>query len=169
MADTVTLKGTEVYLNGPVLHVGDNTPEAIVVTKDLKEKQIGGKKEEQQLIITVPSLDTAVCEMETKKFNEMLSKYTAIDISVVSMDLPFAQGRFCESFAIANITTASDFRYKDMEKFGVLIGEGALKGLMARAVFLINKEGKIVYKQLVSEITDEPDYQSVIKALDALK
>ena len=169
MADTVTLKGTEVYLNGPVLHVGDNTPEAIVVTKDLKEKQIGGKKEEQQLIITVPSLDTAVCEMETKKFNEMLAKYTAIDISVVSMDLPFAQGRFCESFAIANITTASDFRYKDMEKFGVLIGEGALKGLMARAVFLINKEGKIVYKQLVSEITDEPDYQSVIKALDALK
>jgi thiol peroxidase len=169
MADTVTLKGNAVYLNGPVLNIGDYTPEAIVVTKDLKEKQIGGKKEKPQLIITVPSLDTAVCEMETKKFNEMLAKYTSIDTNVVSMDLPFAQGRFCESFAIANITTASDFRYKDMEKFGVLIGEGALKGLTARSVFIIDKDGKIVYKQLVPEITNEPDYQSVLKALDDLK
>ncbi len=169
MSETVSLKGTPVSLNGPALNVGDDAPEAIVLTKDLKEKKVGGKKEKNQLLITLPSLDTSVCEMETKKFNEMLANYDTIDVSVISMDLPFAQGRFCESYGIKNITTASDFRYKDMEKYGVLIGEGALKGLMARAVFIVDKEGKIVYKQLVPEITTEPNYDDVIKIISGLK
>ena len=169
MAETVSVKGNPVSLSGPTLNIGDTAPEVIVVTKDLKEKKVGGRKEKIQLIITLPSLDTSVCEMETKKFNEMLAKYTDIDVNVISMDLPFAQDRFCESYGIKNITTASDFRYRDMEKYGVIIGEGALKGLAARAVFIADKEGKIVYKQLVPEITNEPDYESVLKALDALK
>ena len=169
MAETILIKGNSASLTGPALNIGDTAPEAIVVVKDLKEKKVGGKKEKIQLIITLPSLDTSVCEMETKKFNEMLAKYANIDVNVISMDMPFAQDRFCESYGIKNITTASDFRYKDMEKYGVIIGEGALKGLTARAVFIADKEGKIVYKQLVSEITNEPDYEDVLKALNGLK
>ncbi len=169
MAETVTLKGNPVTLAGPTLNVGDNAPTACVVTKDLSEKEIGGKKDKVQLIITVPSLDTPVCETETRKFNELLKEFTdKVDVTVVSMDLPFAEKRFCESFSIANITVASDFRYRDMEKFGVLIAEGALKGLLARAVFIVDTEGKIAYKQLVPEITSEPNYDEVIEALKKL-
>jgi thiol peroxidase len=169
MAETVTLKGNTVSLVGPVLNVGDQAPEATVVTKDLEEKRIGGAKGVVQLIITVPSLDTPVCETETKKFNEMVAGMgDSVDVTVVSMDLPFAQKRFCESFNIGNVTVASDFRYRDMEKYGVLIGEGALKGILARAVFIVDKEGKIAYKQLVPEITQEPNYDEVIEKVKSL-
>ncbi len=164
MAETVTLKGNTVTLVGPTLNVGDKAPVATVVASDLSEKEIGGAKEKVQLIITVPSLDTPVCETETKKFNELVSGLD-VDVTVVSMDLPFAEKRFCESFNISNVTVASDFRYRDMEKFGVLIGEGALKGLLARAVFIVDKEGKIGYKQLVPEITQEPNYDDVLENL----
>jgi thiol peroxidase len=169
MAQTVNLKGNPVVLAGPVLNEGDKAPVAYVVTKDLAEKEIGGKKDKPQLIITVPSLDTPVCEMETQKFNNLLKDYTdKVDVTVVSMDLPFAEKRFCESFSVSNIDVASDFRYRDMEKFGVLIAEGALKGLLARAVFIVDTEGKIAYKQLVPEITSEPDYDAVLEALKKL-
>jgi thiol peroxidase len=169
MADTVTVKGNPATLAGPTLNVGDKAPVAYVVTKTLEEKAIGGAKDKPQLIITVPSLDTPVCEMETQKFNELLKDYTdKVDVTVVSMDLPFAEKRFCESFNIANIDVASDFRYRDMEKFGVLIAEGALKGLLARAIFIVDTEGKIAYKQLVPEVTNEPNYDEVLEALKKL-
>ncbi|HIP43255.1 MAG TPA: thiol peroxidase [Aquifex aeolicus] len=168
MAKTVTLKGNTVSLVGPVLNVGDKAPEALVVTKDLQEKAIGGVKGTVQVIITVPSLDTPVCETETKKFNEIMAGMEDVDVTVVSMDLPFAQKRFCESFNIQNITVASDFRYRDMEKYGVLIGEGALKGLLARAVFIVDEEGKIAYIQLVPEITQEPNYDEVVNKVKEL-
>ncbi|SNZ13645.1 thiol peroxidase [Hydrogenobacter hydrogenophilus] len=168
MAQTVTLKGNPVALSGPTLSVGDRVPEAVVVTKDLQEKIIGGAKGVVQVIITVPSLDTPVCETETKKFNEMLAGIEGVDVTVVSMDLPFAEKRFCESFNIGNITVASDFRYRDMEKYGVLIVEGALKGILARAVFIVNKDGKLAYIQLVPEITQEPNYEEVVKKIKEL-
>ncbi|GAB6065408.1 thiol peroxidase [Aquifex pyrophilus] len=168
MAQTVNLKGNPVTLVGPTLNVGDRAPEAIVVTKDLEEKAIGGKKDQVQVIITVPSLDTPVCETETKKFNEIMAGMQGVDVTVVSMDLPFAQKRFCESFNIQNVTIASDFRYRDMEKYGVLIGEGALKGLLARAVFIVDREGKIAYIQLVPEITQEPNYDEVVNKVKEL-
>ncbi len=169
MAETVTLKGNPVALTGPSLNVGDVAPEAVVVTKDLQEKRIGGSRRRVQLIITVPSLDTPVCETETRKFNEMVSALgDSVDVTVVSMDLPFAEKRFCESYSVENLTVASDFRYRDMEKFGVLIAEGAFKGILARAIFIIDGEGKVAYKQLVPEITQEPDYEEVITKLRAL-
>jgi len=169
MAQTVTLKGNTVTLVGPAVDVGDAAPEAVVVTKDLEEKRIGGAKDKVQLIVTVPSLDTPVCETETKKFNELLAQLgDKVDVTVVSMDLPFAEKRFCESFNISNVTVASDFRYRDMEKYGVLIGEGALKGILARAIFIIDRDGKIAYKQLVPEITQEPNYDEVMDKLKSL-
>ncbi len=168
MAETVTLKGNPVALAGNTINVGDYAPEAVVVTKDLQEKGIGGAKGVVQVIITVPSLDTPVCETETKKFNELMGGMQGVDVSVVSMDLPFAQKRFCESFNIGNVTVASDFRYRDMEKYGVLISEGALKGILARAVFVVSKDGKVAYKQLVPEITSEPNYDEVVSAVKSL-
>ncbi|MCL5408442.1 MAG: thiol peroxidase [Candidatus Omnitrophica bacterium] len=165
MTETVLFKGNKISLVGPILNIGDNACEIIVVDKSLKEKKVGGKNEKVQLIITVPSLDTSVCQIETKKFNELLSTFKDIDVNVISMDLPFAQDRFCESFNVKNISVLSDFRYRDMEKYGVIIGDGVLKGLIARAVFIINKESKIIYKQLVPEIGKEPDYEEVLNAL----
>ncbi len=169
MAQTVTLKGNPVTLVGSMPNVGDPAPEAVVVTKDLEEKRIGGAKGKVQLIITVPSLDTPVCETETKKFNELVSQLgDKVDVTVVSMDLPFAEKRFCESFNIGNLTVASDFRYRDMEKYGVLIGDGAVKGLLARAVFIVDPEGKIAYRQLVPEIAQEPNYDEVMEKIKSM-
>ncbi len=168
MAKTVTLKGNPVTLAGPELKVGDDAPQATVVTKDLQEKTIGGSKGILQVIITVPSLDTPVCETETKKFNELISGIDNVDVTVVSMDLPFAEKRFCDSFNIGNLTVASDFRYRDMEKYGVLIAEGALKGILARAVFVVDKNGKIAYTQLVPEISQEPNYEEVVSKVREL-
>ncbi len=167
MAATVNLKGNPVALVGPELNVGDRAPEVIVVASDLSEVTVGGAKGKPQLIITVPSLDTPVCETETQKFNQLVEGLD-IDVCVISMDLPFAEKRFCESFNISNVTVASDFRYRDMEKYGVLISEGALKGVLARAVFVVDGEGKVVYKQLVPEITEEPNYDDVLACVKSL-
>ncbi len=165
MSITVTLKGNPVHLVGSPLKIGDFAPPSLVVTKDLSEKIVGGKSDKKQLVITVPSLDTSVCEKETKIFNEKVKNYTDVDVTVVSMDLPFAQKRFCDSYNIANLTVASDFRYKDMEKWGVVIAEGGLKGCLARIVFIVNPDGKVRYVQVVPEIGQEPDYDDILKNL----
>ncbi len=168
MAQTVNLKGNPVILMGNPVNVGDDAPQVTVVTKDLQEKRVGGAKDMVQVIVTVPSLDTPVCETETKKFNELMANMQGVDVTVVSMDLPFAQKRFCESFNIGNVTVASDYRYRDMIKYGVVIGEGALLGILARAVFVVDKNGKVAYKQLVPEVTSEPNYDEVVNAVKGL-
>ncbi len=165
MSTIVNFKGNPISLVGNTLEVGSYAPYALLITKDLTEKWIGGKSDKKQLIITVPSLDTSVCEKETKTFNQQLEKYTNVDVTVVSMDLPFAQKRFCESFNIKNLTVASDFRYRDMEKWGVVIADGALKGCLARIVFIVDTDGKISYRQIVPEIGQEPNYEDVLKHL----
>ncbi|MCS6999228.1 MAG: thiol peroxidase [Aquificaceae bacterium] len=168
MAQTVNLKGNPVTLCGPSLKVGDPAPVAYVVTKDLQEMAVGGISDKVQIIVTVPSLDTPVCEAETKRFNELVAGMEGVAVCVISMDLPFAQKRFCESFNIGNVTVASDFRYRDMEKYGVLVAEGVLKGILARAVFVVDRQGKVAYIQLVPEITQEPDYEEVLAKVKEL-
>ncbi|MFN3568194.1 MAG: thiol peroxidase [Caldimicrobium sp.] len=168
MAQSVNLKGNPVALCGPILNVGDEAPVAYVVTKDLQEIPIGSMDEKVQVILTVPSLDTPVCERETKKFNEIMADMSGIKVFIISMDLPFAQNRFCESFNIKNLIVASDFRYRDMEKYGVLISEGVLKGLLARAIFIVDRQGKIAYIQMVPEITEEPNYEEVLAKVKEL-
>lgn len=160
--NSVNFKGSPVGLKGNSLAVGDNAPKLSLKAKDLSSVNIAdtGKT---QIVLSVPSLDTPVCANEARNFNQKVASYKGAEVVVVSMDLPFAMGRFCSTEGIENLVVASDFVAKEFgEKYGVLIGEGALEGLLARAVFVI-KDGKIAYKELVSEITEMPD----ISKLDA--
>jgi thiol peroxidase len=166
MPVTTKLKGNDVALYGNQVNVGDNAPVVTLPNSALEEITIGGAQGKAQLIIAVPSLDTPVCATETRKFNEQAAKVEGAVVCVVSMDLPFAAKRFCSTEGIENVEVLSDFRDKCFSiNYGTLIAEGALRGLSARAVFVVNKEGKITYKELVPEITQEPNYEAALNAL----
>lgn len=159
---SVTLKGNAVSLAGNELNVGDNAPEVEVVAQDLSKITLGGSQEAKQVIISLPSLDTPVCASEARKFNEKVASLNA-KVVIVSMDLPFAMGRFCTTEGIANLKVGSDFTDKSFSnKYGVLVNEGPLKGVCARAIFIVDTNGKISYKQIVPELTDEPNYEEVL-------
>ncbi len=165
---TTKLKGKEIKLSGNEVNVGDIAPIVKVVDKDLNEIQIGGQQGKAQIVVVVPSLDTDVCAAEARKFNEEAAKIENAEVVVVSMDLPFAMKRFCTTEGIENLKTGSDFRNKEFAKaYGVLISEGPLAGLTCRAVFIIDASGIITYKQIVPEITEEPDYEEVLAAARA--
>ena len=159
---TVNFKGSPIKLEGKTVEVGDNAPKIDLKGKDLSVIKIG-VADKTQIILSVPSLDTPVCATEAREFNKKVASYNGAEVIVVSMDLPFAMGRFCSTEGIENLSVASDFVAKEFgQNYGVLISEGALTGLLARAVFVI-KDGKIAYKELVNEITEMPD----IAKLDA--
>jgi len=165
---TTKLKGNEVNLAGNEVNVGDKAPEVTVVNSDgLADKKVGGAQDKVQLLVVVPSLDTPVCAAETRKFNEQAASIEGVDTTVISMDLPFAASRFCSAEGIENLTVASDFRNKDFANaYGVLIADGPLAGVTCRAIFVVDKSGVVTYKEIVPEITEEPNYE---KALEAAK
>ena len=164
---TVKFHGeVDVNLSGAELNVGDLAPVVTGVAADLSDIQIGGQKGKAQIILAVPSLDTGVCAKEAKRFNDEASKLEHVEVIVVSMDLPFAMKRFCAAEGASNILVASDFRAKAFAKsYGVLQANGPLAGLTARAIFIINASGKVTYKQIVPEITSEPNYDEVLEAI----
>jgi len=161
----VTLKGNPVTLIGNEIRVGEKAPEFRALNSALEEETLGKFKDKIKLIASVPSLDTPVCDTEIKRFNdEAASLSKDIAIIFISMDLPFAQKRFCQEFEINKVKTLSDHRDADFgEKYGVLIKE---LRLLARAIFILDKYNKIRYIELVPEISHSPDYE---KALTALK
>jgi len=163
---TTKLKGNTVNLKGNEVNVGDKAPEVTVVNSDgLADKVVGGASGKKQLIVVVPSLDTAVCATETRQFNAKAAELENVDVTVVSMDLPFAAGRFCSTEGIDNLVVASDFRNKDFANaYGVLIADGALAGVTCRAIFVVNEEGVVTYKEIVPEITEEPKYDEALEA-----
>lgn len=164
---TTMFKGTNVHLAGDEIGVGDKAPVVSAVGTDLNDVIIGGAKDKIQLLITVPSLDTDTCASETRRFNEDVNNLDICETTVVSMDLPFASERFCTTEGIANLSVASDYIDKAVSKaYGVLMNDNKLKGLSARAVFVIDRSGYVVYKEIVSEVTAEPNYTA---ALDAIK
>jgi len=164
---TTTFKGTNVNLAGNALNVGDKAPSVVAIGTDLSDVEIGGAKDKIQLIITVPSLDTDTCAAETRRFNQDVNNLDICETTVISMDLPFASQRFCTTSGIDNLTVASDYIDKEVSKaFGILMDDNKLKGLSARAVFVIDRSGEIVYKEIVPEVTNEPNYEA---ALDAIK
>jgi len=167
MAETVTFKNDTVCnLAGNQINVGDKAPEVTVVNCDpmLQDETVGGEGK-VQLVVAVPSLDTPVCDAETRRFNEEASKLDGVEVITVSMDLPFAAARWCGAAGIDNVKVCSDFRNKDFgNAYGVLLADGPLAGVLARVIFVIGKDGKVTYKQVVPEITQEPNYDEAIEA-----
>jgi thioredoxin-dependent peroxiredoxin len=163
---TTQFKGTPVTLGEGELNVGDKAPVITLINPDLEDVEVGGAQDKTQLLITVPSLDTATCARETAEFNQLVGSMDIIHTYVISMDLPFASQKFCTTQGIDNLTVLSDYIDKDFSKsYGVLMQDNKLKGLSARTVFVVNKEGVISYKQVVPEVTDEPDYDAILEAL----
>ena len=164
---TVTFKNDIVCnLGGTEVNVGDTAPEVTVVNCDpmLQDEKIGGEGK-VQLVVAVPSLDTGVCDAETRRFNQEAADLEGVEVITVSMDLPFAAARWCGAAGVENIKVCSDFRNKDFANaYGVLLADGPLAGVTARVIFVIGKDGKIAYKQTVPEITNEPNYEEAIDA-----
>ncbi|QDF28236.1 thiol peroxidase [Halarcobacter anaerophilus] len=159
---TTNLSGNPVNLAGTEINVGDKAPVVNVVGQDLSDIEIGKKA---QVIVVVPSLDTPVCAAETRKFNEEAAK-TDAEVVVVSMDLPFAMGRFCTTEGIENLKVGSDFRNKDfVNSYGVLIADGPLAGVACRAIFITDESGTVIYKEICPEITEEPNYEAALAAI----
>jgi len=163
---TTMFKGTPVKLTGNEVKVGDKAPLVTAIGTDLSDVEVGGAKDKIQLIVTVPSLDTATCAAETRRFNVEVNNLDICETTVISMDLPFASQRFCSTEGIDNLTVASDYIDKEVSKaFGILMDDNKLKGLSARAIFVIDRDGKIVYKEIVPEVTDEPNYEAALEAI----
>ena len=164
----VTLKGNAVNLSGEPLKAGDAAPSVTLPKTDLSNVTVGGSNNKVQLLVVVPSLDTAVCATETRNFNAKAADLDGVETCVISMDLPFASGRFCSTEGIENLSVLSDFRAKEFgEKYNVLLKDGPLAGVLARAIFVVGKDGKVAYSQLVPEITAEPNYDEALEAAKA--
>ena len=158
-SNTVTFKGAPVNLIGDGVKLGDTAPAFTAMDPSMKPVKLSDFRGNLLIISVVPSLDTPVCELQTKRFNEEAARLNA-KVLTISMDLPFAQRRFCDSFKIGNVTVLSDFKDREFgSKYGLQIKE---LGLLARAVLIIDKGGKLVYRQIVREISEQPDYNEVL-------
>jgi thiol peroxidase len=158
----ITMKGNPLTLIGPELKAGDLAPDAVLVANDLSEVSLSSFKGKKVILSVVPSLDTPVCDLQTKKFNQEALKLPDVTVLTISKDLPFAQKRWCGAAGASAVKTLSDYRGNFGETYGVLI-----KGLdlLARSVFVINESGKVTYIQLVKEVASEPNYDEVLKVV----
>ncbi|WP_027715952.1 thiol peroxidase [Desulfuromonas sp. TF] len=163
----ITFKGNPMTLLGPDVKPGDSAPDFRVVNTDLQPVGLADSKGKISLVAVVPSLDTGVCDTMTRKFNEQTARLPdEVVVYTVSMDLPFAQKRWCGNAGIEKVKTLSDYQDRSFGlNYGVLIKE--LK-LLARSVFVIGKDGKVAYREIVREVTDEPDYESALAATKKL-
>ena len=169
-ATTVTFKGEEVSLNSNGLKIGMEAPVFTAVNKDFAEVTVGGKKDKVQVIAFIPSFDSDVCKRETIVFNQKVSKMKNVNLMVISKDLPFALGRFFHDNKIKNIITLSD--YKDANnvlRYGATISSPIfLEGFFGRVVYVVDTNGKVTYKEVVPELSDEPNYENIINAVNSL-
>ena len=164
---TVLFKGILVTLVGSFVTPGTMAPDFSLVKNDLSEYTLNDNKGKYVVLNIFPSLDTGVCAMSVRRFNEMAAALPNTTVLCISKDLPFAQSRFCTVEGIENVVPLSDFRNTSSfgEAYGVLMKDGPLQGLLARAVVVINPQGEVVYSELVPEITQEPDYEAVLKVI----
>ncbi|MDD5644747.1 MAG: thiol peroxidase [bacterium] len=163
----ITVNGNPVTLAGDIIQAGRQAPDFKVLDGDLNEVALYGFKNKVKLIASVPSLDTPICDLQIKRFNDEASKLSKdLIIIFVSMDLPFAQKRFCHENGIKAVKTFSDHRYADFGiKYGVLIKE---MRLLARAVFIIDRNNVIKYTEYVKELANHPDYERILNALKGI-
>ncbi len=162
---TITAHGNPLTLEGHMPEVGDRAHDFTVLDANFAPVTLLDFKGKIVIISAVPSLDTSVCQLQTTRFNQEAGALNAV-VLTISMDLPFAQKRFCESFNVHNIKTLSDFKDKSFSlSYGIYIRE---LGLIARSVWIIDKNGTITYRQIVPDIAQEPDYDDVLKAARVL-
>lgn len=156
-----TLKGNPLTLIGPALKAGDKAPE-FTVRKGLEDVNSSKWNGKVRIISSVPSLDTPVCDAQTRRFNEEATKLGGVQILTVSMDLPFAGNRFCDTAGIDKVEVLSDYKNHDFgTKYGVLIKE---HGLDMRAIFVVDANNTITYVEIVPEMTEHPNYDAALAA-----
>ena len=162
----VTLKGNEIHTSGSMPEVGSIAPDFKGVKSDLSELSLSDLKGKRVVLNVFPSLDTSVCAASVRRFNKEAASLNNTVVLAVSKDLPFAHGRFCTTEGIENVVALSAFRCSCFEdKYGMLLIDGPLKGLLARGVIVIDEAGKVVYEDLVPEITTEPNYEAALASL----
>ena len=166
---TITLKGNPIHTAGNLPDKGTKAPAFKLTAADLSDvglDQFAGKK---KILNMVPSLDTGICAMSARRFNEEVSKRPDTVLLNISADLPFAQKRFCDSEKLTHIVTLSTMRSPSFGKdYGVVMTDGPLAGLLSRAVLVLDQDNRIVYSQQVPEIAQEPDYAAALAAIKSL-
>jgi thiol peroxidase len=162
----ITLRGTEFHTNGNVPAVGSTAPDFQLVDGKLGNKTLADFAGKKKLLSIFPSMDTPVCALSTKKFNDHAKAHADTVMLMISADLPFAQGRFCTAEGTANVLPLSMMRSKKFaQDYGVLIEDGPLAGITARAVVVLDANNKVLHSELVSEVAQEPNYDAALKAL----
>ena len=162
----ITLQGNPIHTNGELPAVGSQAPDFRLVDGELNDRTLADYRGKKKLLNIVPSLDTPVCAESTRKFNEAVAGRDDVVVLIVSADLPFAQSRFCTGEGLENVIPLSMMRDRNFAKdYGVLITDGPLAGITARAVVVLDENDKVVYTELVPEIAQEPDYDAAIRAL----
>ncbi|MCG8529657.1 MAG: thiol peroxidase [Desulfovibrionales bacterium] len=163
----ITFQGNGLTLEGAPVETGDTAPDFSVLTTDLQPKSLANYNGKVLLLVTVPSLDTPVCDVEARRFNqEAADLHEDIEVLTVSADLPFAQARWCGAAGIDAVEVLSD--HKDLSlghAYGIVIKE---LRLLARTVFVLDRDRKVVYSEIVPEVTDEPNYDAAIEAAKAV-
>lgn len=163
----VTFKGNSITLLGNEVKVGDSAPNFTVLANDLSPVTLDSTKGSVRLISVVPSVDTGVCDQQTRRFNEEAANLDGVKVLTISVDLPFAQKRWCGAAGIENVQTLSDHRDLSFGKaYGVAIEE---LRLLTRSVFVIDSSDKVVYVEYVPEATDHPNYEAAVEAVKAAK
>lgn len=166
MTKTITFKGNPVKLiPEKLVSIGETAPAFTLINKDLKEVQLKDFIGKKIVLNIFPSLDTGVCALSVKRFQTLAAEYPQLAVINISMDLPFAQKRFCSAEEINAAETLSAFRSTFGKDYGLTMADGPLKGLLARTVIVLDESGKITYIEQVPEITQEPDYQKAAQSL----
>ena len=162
----VTLRGNPMTLAGPELKVGDKAPDFKLLGNDMKPVTLADTAGKVRILAVIPSLDTPVCDAETRRFNEEAAQLPGVEILTVSMDLPFAQARWCGAAGVKNVRTLSDYRDRSFgPAYGVLIQELQLE---ARAVFVLDKDNTIRHAEYVKEVAEHPNYSAILEAAKKL-
>jgi len=162
----ITFQGNPMTLLGPEIEVGQQAADFTVLANDLSPVTLSDSKGRTRLISVVPSLDTGVCDMQTRRFNEEATRFPQVDVLTVSMDLPFAQARWCGQAGVERVQTLSDHRDASFGlSYGLLIKE---LRLLTRAVLVVDADNVIRYIEIVPEVTDEPNFDAALEALSSL-
>ena len=166
MSTTVTLRGTPLRVEGDLPAVGAKAPDFKLISGSLAEVSLKDFAGKRKVFNIYPSIDTPTCATSTRKFNEAAGKLANTVVLCVSGDLPFAAKRFCDMEGLANVSHLSTFRHPEfMKAWGVAFAEGPLLGLTVRAVVVLDENDKVIHREMVPEIAQEPNYDAALKAL----